>query len=405
MGKKELKSDGRGDAAREVEVSVVLPCLNEADTLETSLRKAWTALDAANISGEVIVADNGSTDGSKEIALGNNARLVEVPDKGYGHALMGGIEAARGRYVIMGDADDSYDFLEIPKFVEELRKGNDLVMGCRMPSGGGRVMPNAMPFLHRWFGNPAFSWMCRLWFDSKLHDVHCGMRGFTKDFYLKLDQKCTGMEFATEMTIKASMYGFKVDEIPITLYPDGRVSGAPHLKTFRDGWRHLRLYLMYSPRWLFLYPGILLILMGIAVALCGMFGVTIERAGGNNITFGVHTVVFGCLAVLCGYQSVLFAVFTKVFAITEGLFPEDHRLTRFAEIINLEKALVVAVAVLVFGLSLLVWATLEWRSSDFGPLDAGRVMRLVVPGATIVAVAFQTIFSSFFISILGMKRR
>jgi glycosyltransferase involved in cell wall biosynthesis len=405
MGK-EMKSSLTGEALeRDIEVSIVMPCLNEADTLETCLKKAFAALDRANISGEVVVADNGSTDGSKEITLRNNARLVEIADKGYGHALMGGIESAYGRYVIMGDADDSYDFEEIPRFVEKLREGNDLVMGCRLPSGGGRVMPNAMPFLHRWLGNPAFSWMCRLWFNSKLHDVHCGLRGFTKDFYRKLDQKCTGMEFATEMTIKASMYGFKVDEIPITLYPDGRIGKAPHLKTFRDGWRHLRLYLMYSPRWLFLYPGFALVLIGILVAMLGLFGVTIDRTNANDITFGVHTVVFGSLAVLCGYQSVLFAVFTKVFAITEGLFPEDHRLTRFAEVINLEKALLVAVAVLLFGLGLLVWATLEWRASNFGPLDAGRTMKLVIPGATIVAVAFQTIFSSFFVSILGMKRK
>jgi glycosyltransferase involved in cell wall biosynthesis len=222
------------------EVSVVMPCLNEADTLETCLAKAQRSLCEHEIAGEIIVADNGSTDGSQAIATRMGARVIHVESKGYGNALMGGIAAARGKFVIMGDADDSYDFLEMPLFVEKLRAGYELVQGCRLPSGGGKVLPGAMPLLHRWWGNPMFSSMTRRMFHAPIHDVYCGMRGFTKEFYYRLNPRCTGMEFATEMIIKASLYGEKIAEVPITLYPDGRKSHAPHLKTFRDGWRTFR---------------------------------------------------------------------------------------------------------------------------------------------------------------------
>ena len=232
-----------------------MPCLNEADTLAACIGKARRALNEQEISGEIIVADNGSTDGSQTIATRLGARLVNVRDKGYGSALMGGIVAARGKYIVMGDADDSYDFLETPKFVEKLREGFDLVQGCRLPSGGGVVKPGAMPFLHRAWGNPMFSFLARWWFKSPLHDVYCGLRGFRKDVYYLLDQRCTGMEFATEMIIKASLYGAKIAEVPITLHPDGRRDHAPHLRTFRDGWRTIRLFFICSPRWLFFVPG------------------------------------------------------------------------------------------------------------------------------------------------------
>src|SRR4051812_20726450 len=251
------------DDNQEFEVTLVIPCLNEADTLETCIKKAQRAYQEHAINGEIVVSDNGSTDESIAIAERNGARVVRTPEKGYGNALMGGIESARGKFVIMGDADDSYDFGEMPKFVHKLREDYDLVMGCRLASGGGKVMPKAMPFLHYWWGNPMFSWLARIWFKSPFNDVHCGLRGFTKDFYHSLNQRCTGMEFATEMTIKASLGNYKLAEIPITLYQDGRTSHPPHLKTFRDGWRHLRLYLVYTPRWLFLIPGILLVLLGI----------------------------------------------------------------------------------------------------------------------------------------------
>lgn len=382
------------------EVSIVMPCLNEADTLEICIEKAQRAMRESHIQGEIIVADNGSTDESQAIATRMGARLVHVAAKGYGNALMGGIAAARGRFVIMGDADDSYDFLEVPKFVERLREGYDLVQGCRLPSGGGRVLPGAMPLLHRWWGNPMFSMMVRSWFRAPIHDVYCGLRGFTKDLYNRLDQRCTGMEFATEMIIKSSLYDVRISEVPITLHPDGRKSHAPHLKTFRDGWRTLRFFLMYSPRWLFLLPGIMLVLLGAIGYLIALPGATI-----GGVHFDVHTLLFASLAILCGHQSVLFAIFTKTFAISEGLMPEDKRMTRFFEVINLERGLVIGAGALLIGLFLLLGAVNQWRQVQFGQLDYSHTMRWVIPGATLTALGFQTILSSFFTSILGMRRR
>jgi len=384
----------------DVEVSIVMPCLNEADTLETCILKAQKALLENNINGEIVVADNGSVDDSIKIAEGCGARVVKVKEKGYGNALMGGIEAAKGKFIIMGDADDSYDFLEIPKFVGKLREDYDLVMGCRLPSGGGQVMAKAMPFLHRWWGNPMFTWLAKLWFKSPFNDVHCGMRGFTKDFYLRLNQRCTGMEFATEMTIKASLGNFKLTEIPTTLYPDGRKSHPPHLKTFRDGWRHLRLYLVYTPRWLFLIPGFLLILIGTLGYI-----VALPKMKIAGVTFDVHTLLFASLFILCGYQSILFAIFTKVFAMMEGLLPADPKIDKFFEIVNLEKGLIFSGVALLSGLTLLLMAVNEWRLAGWGNLDYAHTMRWVIPGATITALAVQTIFSSFFASILGLKRK
>ncbi len=390
----------RGDDLNSLEVSVVMPCLNEADTLATCIRKARRALTESNIAGEVIVADNGSTDGSQAIAVREGARLVSVEARGYGNALMGGIAAARGKYVIMGDADDSYDFVEVPRFVAKLREGFDLVQGCRLPAGGGRVMPGAMPFLHRWWGNPMFSVMARRWFGARrIHDVYCGLRGFTKDFYARLHQRCTGMEFATEMIIKASLYGERIAEVPITLHPDGRKTHAPHLKTFRDGWRTLRFFLMYCPRWLFLIPGALLVLLGLVGYAVAMPGLQL-----SGVSFDAHTLLFASLALLCGYQSILFHIFAKTFAISEGLMPEDPLMTRFYRVATLERGLIAASVALLVGCGLLLAAVNQWRLVSFGNLDYARTMRLVVPGVTMTALAFQTILSSFFASVLGMRR-
>ena len=386
--------------APSLEVSIVMPCLNEADTLEVCIEKAQRALREHHISGEIIVADNGSSDGSQAIAAHMGVRVVHVQAKGYGYALRGGITAARGKFIIMGDADDSYDFLEIPAFLDKLREGFDLVQGCRLPSGGGHVRPGAMPFLHRWWGNPMFSSMARRMFHTPIHDVYCGMRGFTKELYDRLDQRCIGMEFATEMIIKASLYGADIAEVPITLHPDGRKSHAPHLKTFRDGWRTLRFFLMYSPRWLFLIPGVLLVLLG----LIG-YGVAMPRLTMKGVTFDAHTLLFASLAVLCGYQAILFAIFTKTFAISEGLMLEDPHLTRFFTFMNLERGLIIASVALLMGIALLLVAVHQWRLAAFGHLDYARTMRLVVPGVTLTALGFQTILSSFFISILGMRRQ
>ena len=386
--------------SEQVELSVVMPCLNEADTLAICIDKALTSMREHNIKGEVVVADNGSTDGSQEIAISHGARVINVEAKGYGNALMGGIAEARGKFVIMGDADDSYDFLEIPKFVEKLREGYELVQGCRLPSGGGRVMPNAMPFLHRWFGNPMFSILVRRMFWAEIHDVYCGLRGFTKDLYDRLALRCVGMEFATEMIIKSNIYGTRITEVPITLHPDGRKAHKPHLKTFRDGWRTLRFFMMYSPRWLFLYPGVFLIVLG----LLG-YGLALPGVSTIGVTFDAHTLLFSSLFMLLGYQSILFAVFSKTFAISEGLLPENKRMKRFYEIVNLERGLIAALAVLVFGLVLLLLAVNQWRLSHFGRLDYAHTMRYVIPGVTLTAVGFQTILSGFFISILGMRRK
>src|SRR5688572_210542 len=374
-----------------VELSIVMPCLNEADTLATCIEKAQRSLSENNINGEVIIADNGSTDGSQEIAQRLGARLVPVSAKGYGNALMGGIAAARGTYVLMGDADDSYDFLETPKFVAKLREGYDLVQGCRLPSGGGTVMPGAMPFLHRWWGNPMFSLFARWWFRAPIHDVYCGLRGFRKDFYQSLDQRCTGMEFATEMIIKASLYQAKIAEVPITLHPDGRKAHAPHLKTFRDGWRTLRFFMMYSPRWLFLMPGLLLIVLGLVGYAAALPGLKVGR-----VTFDAHTLLFSSLFLLCGYQSILFAIFTKTFAISEGLMPGDARLERFTKIVSLERGAIAGVLMTVWGVVLLLVVIWQWKAGGFRGLHYPHTMRFVIPGATLTALGFQTILSSFF---------
>lgn len=383
-----------------VEVSVVMPCLNEADTLATCIRKAQRSFAENNIKGEIVIADNGSTDGSLEIARSLGARVIHVEEKGYGNALMGGIAAARGKFVIMGDADDSYDFLEVPKFVERLREGYELVQGCRLPAGGGTVMPNAMPVLHRWIGNPMFSILVRHMFWAEIHDVYCGLRGFTKELYDRLNLRCTGMEFATEMIIKSNIYGTRITEVPITLHPDGRKAHKPHLKTFRDGWRTLRFFLMYSPRWLFLYPGIFLIILGLLGYAVAMPGIT---AGG--VTFDAHTLLFSSLFTLLGYQSILFAVFAKTFAISEGLLPQNRRMTRFYEIVNLERGLIAGALMLLSGVVLLLVAVNQWRLRDFGQLDYAHTMRYVIPGFTLTALGFQTILSGFFVSILGMRRK
>ncbi len=387
------------EATVEIEVSIVMPCLSEADTLATCIEKAQRALREGGVEGEVVIADNGSTDGSPEIARSMGARVVHVADKGYGNALKGGIAAARGKYVIMGDADDSYDFLEVPKFIEKLRLGYDLVQGCRLPSGGGKIMPGAMPQLHRWWGNPMFSLMVRSMFWSPVHDVYCGLRGFTKELYERLDLRSPGMEFATEMIIKSSLYNVRITEVPITLHPDGRKAHAPHLKTFRDGWRTLRFFLMYSPRWLFLYPGGGLVLLG-------LFGYALAMPGAaiGGINFDAHTLLFSSLSILLGYQSIVFAIFAKTFAISEGLLPQNARMSSFYRIASLERGLLIGAGAFLIGITLLLAAVNQWCSHQFGHLDYAETMRLVVPGVTLTALGFQTILSSFFISILQMRR-
>jgi len=380
-----------------VEVSVVMPCLNEAETLETCIRKAQHALHEAQINGEVIVADNGSTDGSVEIAENLGARVARISAKGYGSALMGGIAAAAGKFVIMGDADDSYDFGDIPKFVTELRAGAQLVMGNRFRGG---IKPGAMPPLHRYFGNPALTHIGRLFFGSPVNDFYCGLRGFRKDAYQTLELRTTGMEFATEMVVKATLLKQRIAEVPTTLSPDGR-SRPPHLRTWRDGWRTLRFFLLYSPRWLFLYPGLSLMCVGAALGLWLLFA---PRTIGS-VTFDVHTLLYCAAMVLLGFQAVAFAVFTKLFAITEGLLPPDPALDRAFRYVNLEVGLGVGSLLILAGVATSVFAVRMWGARHFGQLDYPHTMRIVIPAALLLILGVQTIFSSFFLSVLGLRRR
>jgi glycosyltransferase involved in cell wall biosynthesis len=383
-----------------IELTIVMPCLNEAETLGPCIEKARLGIERSGVRGEIVVADNGSKDNSVLIAEKLGARVVHVKKKGYGNALRGGIQAASGKWIVMGDADESYDFSETGRFVKKFQEGFELVAGCRLPNGGGKVMPGAMPFSHRWLGNPLFSRMARHMFAAPIHDVYCGLRGFTRELYNRLDLQCEGMEFATEMIIKASLHGARIAEIPITLHPDGRKTNAPHLRTIRDGWRTLRFFLIFSPRWLFLAPGFILALLG----LVG-YGVALPGLQIAGVTFDAHTLLFSSLAILMGYQSILFAIFAKTFAISEGFLPKDPRVDRFFKIIYLERGVALGTVAFLAGLILLGAAVLQWKSVHFGRLDYATTMRWVIPGATLTALGFQTVLSSFFVSILGMKRR
>jgi glycosyltransferase involved in cell wall biosynthesis len=383
-----------------IDLTIVMPCLNEAETLGACIEKAQLGIQHSGVRGEILVADNGSKDDSVLIAEKLGARVVHIEKKGYGNALRGGIQAASGKWIIMGDADESYDFSETGRFVEKLQEGFDLVMGCRLPSGGGRVLPGAMPFTHRWFGNPLFSRMAQHMFVAPIHDVYCGLRGFTRAIYNRLDLQCEGMEFATEMIIKASLHGARIAEIPITLHPDGRKTQVPHLRTVRDGWRTLRFFLVFSPRWLFLAPGLIFASLGLAGYAVALPGLTI-----GSVTFDAHTLLFSSLAIMMGYQSILFAICAKTFAINEGLLPKDPRIDRFFKVIYLERGLAIGALAFLAGLILLGVAVLQWKSAHFGRLDYAVTMRWVIPGATLTALGFQTVLSSFFVSVLGMKRR
>jgi len=378
-------------------VSVVMPCLNEAETLGRCIAAARTALEAAGIPGEVIVADNGSTDGSPEIASRAGARVVRVAERGYGAALIGGIAAARGRHVVMGDADDSYDFGAVPAFVRKLEEGNDLIIGSRFR---GRIEPGAMPPLHRWLGNPILSLLGRLFFRAPVSDFHCGIRAFRRDAIQRLDLKTTGMEFASEMVVKASLFGLKIAEIPVTLRRDGR-SRPPHLRTWRDGWRHLRFLLVYSPRWLYLVPGLFFAVSG-ALLIVWLFPGPRTLFGA---TMDVHSMLGGAALVLIGTQAISFAAFAKVFAITEGLLPMDRRLEKAFRSVTLETGLVVGALLAVAGALLVGQVVRVWSNEHYRALDYSKTMRWMIPGVLLLVLGAQAILSSFFLSILGLKRR
>jgi len=380
-----------------LELSIVMPCLNESETLATCIKKARNWLIKHNVSGEVVVADNGSTDGSQTIAGVMGARVVDVTAKGYGSALMGGINAARGRYVVMGDADDSYNFSHLSPFLEKLREGYDLVMGNRFAGG---IQPGAMKALHKYLGNPVLTGIGRLFFKSPCSDFHCGLRGFSKAAAMKLDLRTTGMEFASEMVVKATLNKLRITEVPTTLFQDGR-SRPPHLRSWRDGWRHLRFLLLYSPRWLFFYPGALLMLIG--MALCAWLLPGPRHV--SSVTLDVHTLLYAAAAIVIGFQAVNFSIFTKVFGMSEGLLPEDPRLNKIFRYITLETGLISGLALLLTGLAVSIYAVSDWGAHSFGTLDPTKILRLVIPAVTAMTLGSEIILSSFFLSVLGLKRR
>lgn len=382
----------------ELELSIVMPCLNERETVGLCVQKAVAALSAGNIAGEVLVADNGSDDGSQELAAQAGARVIAVPARGYGRALQAGIQAARGRYILMGDADDSYDFGAAPQFLAALRAGHDLVQGCRLPAGGGVIQPGAMPWLHRYVGNPGLTQLARLMFGVPVHDIYCGLRAFRKSSFLELDVRSTGMEFATEMILKAALFGVKFQEIPITLWPDGRKSRRPHLRTFRDGWRTLRLFLVYSPRWLFWYPGLLMMGLGILGYLIALPGL---QFGG--VTFDAHTLLVASMFLLLGFQSACFAIVTTAYSVSHRYLPQSPPLQRFFQVFTLERGILLGLAAMLGGLTLVAGATIHWASVGFGRLDYAQTMRWVIPGVTALTLGASTIFCTFLCGIVGAR--
>ncbi|MGH3191192.1 MAG: glycosyltransferase family 2 protein [Streptosporangiaceae bacterium] len=379
----------------DVELTVVMPCLNEAETVATCVRKAMGFLAESGISGEVVVADNGSTDGSQQLAEAQGARVVPVSEKGYGNALMGGIQAAQGKYIIMGDADDSYDFTNLMPFVDELRKGADLVMGNRFAGG---IAPGAMPPLHRYLGNPVLSFIGRLFFRSKIGDFHCGLRGFNTGSVMALGLQATGMEFASELVVKSALAGQHVTEVPTTLAKDGR-SRPPHLHTWRDGWRHLRFLLLFSPRWLFFLPGLFLLVAGLVIG--GIVAPHPFKVG--SVTFDVDTLVGASAMVVIGFQSVLFWLFTQVYAGSEGFLPEEPKVQRLLARLSLERGLILGAAIGVAGLAGLIFSVAYWHGKGFHQLNYEHSLRLMIPSVTALIVSCQVVLGTFFLSILGIR--
>lgn len=376
-----------------VELTIIMPCLNEAETLETCIRKARRFLADNDVVGEVVICDNGSTDGSQEIARNAGARVIDVPVRGYGAALQAGIQGARGRFVAMGDSDDSYDFLGLMPFVEQLRQGADLVMGNRFQGG---IAPGAMPPLHRYLGNPVLSFMGRLLYNSPIGDFHCGLRAFRRSAILDLGLKTPGMEFASEMVVKATLAGLKVAEVPTTLQPDGR-SRAPHLRSWRDGWRHLKFLLTFAPNWLCLYPGAALIIAGavlLALLLPGDFHI-------GNVTLSTTTLLFAAAGVIVGFQLVSFAALARLSGVAKGLFRADGFTARARDMLTVDRTCIAGALLLVAGIGLGVAATAGWATVGFGPLDVASTMRLAIPSVLLCAIGLQTLTLGFLVNFIA----
>ena len=381
--------------AETLELTILMPCLNEAETLAVCIRKARGYLERSGVRGEVLIADNGSTDGSQQIATDEGARVVDVPEKGYGAALMGGIEAARSTYVIMGDADDSYDFANLDAFVAELRQGRALVMGNRFKGG---IAPGAMPWHHKYIGNPVLSFLGKLFFKTRASDFHCGLRGFNRQAALDLGLRTTGMEFASEMLVKATLSGLPISEVPTTLKPDGRTR-PPHLRSFRDGWRHLRFLLLFSPRWLFLYPGLFLLALGL------FFGALTIR-GPQQITptlvLDLNTFLASAMALLLGIQAVSFALIGRRFASRYGFIPKSQTFDRILEALTLERFLIAAAALIVIGFGALGWAVVTWATAGFGDLNDGIVSRFMIVALTMLVAGLQIAMNAFMSSVINI---
>jgi len=383
-------------ADNDVELTILMPCLNEAETIQSCVRKAIAFLAKSGIRGEVLVADNGSTDGSQGMAEQEGARVVAVPVRGYGAALMHGIEAAVGRFVIMGDSDDSYDFSDLGPFVAELRAGRDLVMGNRFKGG---IEPGAMPLLHRYLGNPVLSWIGRTFFSVPIGDFHCGLRGFSRNAIRQLGLVSTGMEFASEMVVKASLRGLAISEVPTTLSPDGR-SRPPHLRTWRDGWRHLRFLLLHSPRWLFLYPGMCFIALGL-VAVGALWSGPVQLA--PHVTIDIHTLVVACFAIIVGSQLVMFSALAQKYAMVEGFLPAPARFRRMLLVVRLERMVLLGGLLIAIGSVGSLWAVYHWATTNFGPIEYNDVMRVLVISLTGIVIGTQIAASAFLSSVLEIR--
>jgi glycosyltransferase involved in cell wall biosynthesis len=385
----------------DLDLTILMPCLNEAETLAICIRQSLAAIRDSNVTGEVLIADNGSTDGSQQIATAEGARVVDVPARGYGAALIAGIEAARGEYILMADADASYHFEHLPRFLPKLNEGYDLVMGNRF---AGSIEPGAMPPLHRFLGNPVLSAAGRIFFSIPVRDFHCGLRAFRRDAILKLDLRATGMEFASEMVVKSSLAGLRLTEVPTTLSPDGR-SRPPHLRSWRDGWRHLRFLLLYSPRWLFFYPGLITLVFGLALSAALLPGPLVLHIAGVTRTLDVDTLTYALGLVLIGTHITVFAVSAKVFATQEGFLPPNPQFERLFKFITLETGLLLGCVLLFIGAGTLAYALYLWHLTGYGNLPATSTLRITLPSATALMLGVEVIFASFFLSLLGLNRR